>query len=123
MATLYIDAGTATGDLTRFIAGELSDAQLDEIEIDRQGLRSDKLATEPITIAATITLATTSVVMITRLIERWMEKNRQLEQMILVANGFDKSDAAGKALADLSKANAKVSVSYSLATTPKQTTK
>lgn len=120
MATLYLEAGSRTEDLLTFITTELDDDVLDQVEIDRQGLKSDRLATEPVTIAATLTLATTTVVIVGRIIERWLENDRQLEQLRLVATGFERSDEAGRALAALGKENAKVAVTYALPSAARQ---
>jgi hypothetical protein len=120
MPTLYLDAGSRTEDLLAFLTSELDDETLDAIEIERQGLKSDRLATEPVTIAATLTLATTAVVVVGRIIERWLENQRQLDQLRVVANGFDQSDVAGKTLAALGKANARVAVSYGMPSAPRQ---
>jgi hypothetical protein len=123
MPTLYLDAGSHTEDLLTFLTNELDDDLLDSIEIEREGLKSDRLATEPITIAATLTLATTTVIVVGRIIERWMEGQRQLQQLRVVANGFKQSDEAGKALAALGKENAKVAVSYGMPSVQKQKVK
>ena len=120
MPTLVLDAGRHTEDLLAFLTNELDNDTLDQIEIERQGLKSDKLATEPVTIAATLTLATTAVVVVGRIIERWLENQRQLDQLRVVATGFNQSDEAGKALAALGKENAKVAVTYGMPSTPRQ---
>lgn len=120
MPTLVLDAGHQTEDLLAFLTNELDNDTLDQIEIERQGLKSDKLATEPVTIAATLTLATTAVVVVGRIIERWLENQRQLEQLRVVATGFDRSDEAGKALAALGKENAKVAVTYGMPSAQRQ---
>lgn len=114
MPTLVLDAGRHTEDLLAFLTNELDDDTLDQIEIERQGLKADKLATEPVTIAATLTLATTAVVVVGRIIERWLENQRQLDQLRVVATGFNQSDEAGRALAALGKENAKVAVTYGM---------
>ena len=120
MPTLVLDAGRQTEDLLAFLTSELDNDTLDQIEIERQGLKSDKLATEPVTIAATLTLATTAVVVVGRIIERWLENQRQLDQLRVVATGFNQSDEAGKALAALGKENAKVAVTYGMPSAPRQ---
>jgi len=114
MPTIRIDAGDQTEDLLLFITSQLDDATLDEIDIQREGVKSDNLATEPFTAAATLALATTAIVSVSRIIERWLENRRQLEHLHIIANGFTKSDEAGRALSDVSKAHAKVSVAYGL---------
>jgi hypothetical protein len=120
MTKLELKAGDQTEELLRFITNELDDEVLDTIEIEREGLRSDKLATEPLTVAATLTLATTTVVIIGRLIERWLENKKQIDQLDIVAEGFKQSDEAGKALSVLAKMNAKVSIAYGILKPPRQ---
>ncbi len=118
MATLEIDAGRRTEDLLQFITAEVDDATLDAIGVERRPMKAGTLASEPFTAAATLTLATGLVVAVGRIIERWLEKQRQLEQLKLVAAGFEQSDEAGKALAKLSEKNAAVSIAYRLPATP-----
>jgi hypothetical protein len=112
MVKLHLDAGDQTEELLSFLTNELDDATLDTIEVERRAVKSEKLATEPFTAAATLTLATTTVVVIGRLIERWLENRRQIEHLHVVAEGFSQSDEAGKALSALSKESFKVSISY-----------
>ena len=114
MPTIHIDAGAQTEDLIQYITSELDDATLDQIEIHREVVKSGNLATEPLTAAALLTLATTTVVVVARIIERWLESQKQLEQLAIVAKGFKQSDQAGQALADVSKTFSKVSVAYGM---------
>jgi hypothetical protein len=116
MPSIRIDAGVHTEALLQFITSELDDATLDEIEIQRDGVKSDKLVTEPLTVAATLTLATTGVIVVARIIERWMENQKQNAQLRIVAEGFKQSDEAGKALAEVSKYYSKVSIAYGMPT-------
>jgi hypothetical protein len=116
MAILELSVGSRTEELLQFVTAELTDEQIDLIEIERSHDRSDKLATEPLTVAATLTLSTTLVIAIGRIIERWIEKQNQLEHMKIVAAGFQASDEAGKGLAKLSEKHASVSIQYRLPT-------
>ncbi|MGC3986594.1 MAG: hypothetical protein QM777_18720 [Pseudorhodoferax sp.] len=109
---LTIDAGAETEDLLQFVTRELDDATLDGIDIERVAVPSDKLATEPLTAAATLALATTAVITVARLIERWMEMHRQTAHLKIVAQGFAQSDEAGKALAKIAESHAKVALSF-----------
>ncbi len=121
MPNIRIDAGVQTETLLQFITNELDDATLDKIEIQREIVKSDNLATEPLTATATLALATTSLILVTRIIERWMENQKQNTQLMIVAEGFKQSDEAGKELAKLSKNYSKVSISYGMPTpTPKE---
>jgi hypothetical protein len=118
MATLEIDAGRRTEDLLQFITAELDDETLDAIGVERRPMKGGTLASEPFTASAMLTLAAAGVVAVGRIIERWLEKQRQLEQLKLVAEGFKQSDEAGKALAKLSEKHAAVSIAYRLASAP-----
>lgn len=114
MPTLHIDAGERTEELLQYVTAALDDATLDEVEVRRESVRPGNLATEPLTIAATLALGTTAVVAVARIVERWLENQRQLEHLRIVAQGFERSDAAGAALADLGKAHAVVSIRYGM---------
>jgi hypothetical protein len=120
MPTPNLDAGDDTESLLQLITNELDDKTLDEIEVHRDVAKPDNLATEPLTIAATLVLSTPLVIVVGRIIERWLENRNQLHHLAIVADGFNQSDAAGKALADVSKAHAKVSVAYKLLTRSKK---
>jgi hypothetical protein len=114
MKSIRIEGGPFTESLLQYITHELDDETLDKIEINRDVAKADNLATEPLTIAATLALTTTAIVVVARIIERWMEAQRQLVQLRIVAEGFDHSDEAGKVLAEVSKANSKVSIAYGM---------
>lgn len=118
MPKLTLDAGTSTEALIQHIIVSLTGDELDSIEIDRKQDESQKLATEPLTIAATITISTTLTIAVCRIIERWMEKQSQISHMTIVAEGYKISDAAGKGLASLAEQHAKVSVKFGLPTIP-----
>lgn len=116
MARLEIRVGRRTEDLLQFLTSDLSDAELDTVDIQREQEKSDKLATEPFTVAATLTLSTSLVIALGRVIERWIEKQNQLEHLEIVAEGFRISDEAGKGLTRLSEKHATVSIQYRLPT-------
>ena len=52
--TFEIQAGEATEDLLQFMLQQVDDATLDQIEIEREHPEASGLASEPITIAATL---------------------------------------------------------------------
>lgn len=118
MATLMLDAGADTEALLHFVTTELDDSTLDNIEVLRETVKSENLATEPFTAAATLILSTPIVVTVGRIIERWLENRSQLDHLKIVAEGFKESEEAGKTLAQLSKAHAGVSISYGLQSRP-----
>jgi hypothetical protein len=114
MATLRIEAGQRTEEVVGFVLNNLSDEALDEVDIVREKAADEGLVSEPITVAAVITLTATGVLAITRLIELYMEHNRQISTLQIVANGFSQSSEAGRSLAELAKAHAQVSVSFGI---------
>ena len=118
MATLEFEAGADTEDLLQFIMKELKDEEVDAIEVKREVAKADNLATEPLTIAVTLLTSAPLIIAVGRIIERWMENRNQVKHLHLVAEGFEISDKAGKALADLAKVHAKVSIEYRLPTGP-----
>jgi hypothetical protein len=99
-------------------ADPLGETQSDAIEVEREVAKADSLATEPLTIAVTLLTTAPLIVAVGRIIERWMENRNQLKHLNLVAEGFEISDKAGKVLADVAKAHAKVSIEYRLPTAP-----
>ncbi len=118
MATLVVNAGKDTESLLQMITNELDDASLDTIDVRRDVEKSQNLATEPLTLAATLVFSAPLMVAIGRIMERWLENKNQLQHLHIIAEGFSQSDAAGKALAEVSKAHARVSVEYKLPTAP-----
>jgi hypothetical protein len=120
MPKLLIEAGSVTGELVDFITNELDDEEIDSIVVDRKLAEPSDLANEPITLAVTLTtVGVTTIVVIARLIERWMETRRQTTMMKIVAEGFEKSDSAGKALAKIAERHSAISVAYRLPEVPK----
>lgn len=113
MSTIRIEAGDQTENLIQFVTKELDDATLDEIEINREVAKPSGLVSEPITIAVTVALGTAAIAAVTRLVERWLENNRQLKTLSIVADA--PSDEARKLLTGLAEKHAQVSVSYKLA--------
>lgn len=114
MAKILLDAGRDTEDLVSFITGEVSEDLLDEMSVERTGLKSEKLATEPLTVSATLTLSAAAIVTIGRIIEKWLEHRNQRAQLIIVAAGFSVSDEAGKALASVATKYADVAISFGM---------
>jgi hypothetical protein len=120
MPAVTLNAGKSTEDLLQFIMDELDDQALDAIEVKREVAKADSLATEPLTMAVTLLTSAPLIIAVGRIIERWMENRKEAEQLRIIAEGFEKSDKAGKALSEVSKAYAKVSVEYRLPSTPKK---
>ncbi len=115
MAILEISANEHTEEVIQYILDGLSDNEVDALQIDRQVQKPDGLASEPVTTAVLITLGTVAASAVLRLLERWLENQRQLEQLRLVADGFTQSDEAGKQLAALAAKNSTVAASYGIA--------
>jgi hypothetical protein len=115
MATLRFEAGDHTESIVGFVTSELDDSLLDTINVDREVASTSGLASEPITLAATITLTTTAIVAVLRIVERWLEMQRQLQTLEIVADGFAKSSEAGEHLTRLAEKHAEVTAKYPLA--------
>ncbi len=81
MATLRLDAADRTGNLIDYVTGQLDDETLDNIKVERQFAPVAGLASEPVTVAVTLTLGTTAVIAVARIIERWLENHRQEQAM------------------------------------------
>lgn len=115
-SSITLKYGDKTENLLQAILSELSDEVLSEVDIDREIADTSGLASEPITISVTITIAVSSVLIvnITRLIERWLENKRRKESETLLINAYNVSKAAGDALKELQIKHADVSISYAL---------
>lgn len=111
---LEITAGTLTDDLAAFVTTELPDSVLDAVEVDRVLDRPDGLASEPITIGLILTLGTAAVIQVGRILERWIEQRRQVEQLELVIRAHGVSSAAGDAIERVVTAHADVAKLYVL---------
>jgi hypothetical protein len=118
MAQLILSADTDTENLVGFITGELDNTVLDSLEVSRDLERAPDLAREPVTVAVTLTLSTVQVVVIARLIERWLAQRHELKVLKIVAEGFQQSSEAGKAMAEVAKKYSAVAVSYGLPRIP-----
>jgi hypothetical protein len=113
MTTLKIEAGDQTEDFIQCVTSGLDDATLDKIDINRELAKPSSLASEPITIGVTVTLGTAAIAAVTRLVERWLESQRQLKTLRIVVDA--PTDEAKKLLTGLAEKHAQVSLSYSLA--------
>jgi hypothetical protein len=107
---IAINAGEQTEDLLRFVTANLTDADLDAIEVDREFEEIEGLATEPVTIAAVITASGAIVATVATLIAKWIETRRQADHLELILRGYRESPQAGDALLQLSKVHAGVKV-------------
>jgi hypothetical protein len=117
-----LSANDSTEDLVSFLTSELSDAELDEIDVYRELKRRGDLASEPLTAAVLIGVSGKLILTVGRIIERWLENRRQKEQIELTMIAFKESRRAGEAVSDIVRSNAGVSVEYKLAppTTPER---
>ncbi len=111
MSTIRIEAGDQTEDLIQFVTKQLDDATLDEIEIKREVEWPSGLASEPITIAVTM-IGMTVIVEVTRLVERWLEKKRQIETLKIVASA--PTNEIAEQLTRLAEKHVQVSIKYEL---------
>ena len=106
---LLLSAGDdLTEDLVGYITKELSDEELDQIDVHRELDRRDDLASEPITIACLIGASSAVAVAVGRIVERWLETKRQEEQINLTMTAYKESPEAGKAVAGIVRTHAGV---------------
>ena len=113
-SSISLDYGTETESLLKFVLNEMDDASIDAIEVDRKLDKPKGLASEPITIAVTITASSVLIVHVTRLIERWLENRRQDKARKLLIEAFNVSNEAGQALKELEIKHTDVSIAYPL---------
>lgn len=112
---LTLAAGELSEDLISFVAAELDDEMLDGVDIHRVMERRDDLASEPITISIVLGLSTAAAVAaVGRIVERWIEKKRQLEHLKVIMEAYKVGPEAAQILAELARAHAEVSISYPL---------
>src|SRR5579863_2707723 len=95
---LRLEFGKDTEKLIQDVLKNLTVEQLDAIDLRREYDKSTDFAGEPLTIAAVVTISIGVTVAVTRLIERWMEKHRQIEQFRIIAEVYKDSTEAGAAL-------------------------
>lgn len=114
MADIRLEAGEFTEEVTQFLLENLDSATVDTISVSRDFEVTTGLASEPITSVVLISGSIAVVLGIIRLIERYLETQRQITTLTLVANGFSQSDEAGIQLAALAKKHAEVAISYDL---------
>jgi hypothetical protein len=107
---LCIVADKDTEPLINFIFRELSDEDADNVKLDRMVPESGGVARELLTTGAILTFSTTLAVQIFRLIERWMEQQRQAEARKLIYEAATQNPEALKILSDLEKLHSNVSV-------------
>ncbi len=112
MTRIRIEAGDATEAVAGFITAELSDAELDQVEVEREIAPTESLASEPVTVAVTFALSPLVAVAILRLLERWLENSRQERAIELVLDGFSLSSEAGRAAARLAQKHTEVSIRH-----------
>jgi hypothetical protein len=113
-SSINLDYGVETESLLKFVLDELDDTSIDAIEVDRKIDQPRGLASEPITLAVTITASSVLIVHVTRLIERWLETRRQEQAGILLIEAFKISNEAGQALKELGIKHTDVSIAYPL---------
>jgi hypothetical protein len=98
---LYLE-GPNTRDLVTFIARNLDDDLLDNIDIQEIN-RQDSVASEPFMVAAVLTLGTAGIYAVARLMEKWIENRRQEEARHDISTAWDKDPELGKELTRLEK--------------------
>jgi hypothetical protein len=96
---ILLSAGEYSEDLIEYITDQLDDEALDTMDVYRELERQDDLAAEPIT--AAVLIGVPSVIAVGRIIERWIEKRRQAENLKLVLKAYKISESAGKGAAEV----------------------
>lgn len=110
MERLRISAGEDTEAMLQFVLEDLSDEQLDELDIHRTPAPDYGMNNEPITISVVIGAATVAAV--TRLIGQWIETRRQIKQLEIVAQVPEDHPETRNALVKLAGDNAAVALRY-----------
>lgn len=110
MSQLEISAGEHTEDLWQFIQQELSDEQLDEIEIERVLNRESAVASEPITTTIILVIGPVLVTAIARSVEKWIDIRRERGQQEMLIKAYGLSAEAGQSMQKLMSLQAKVNV-------------
>ena len=98
--------------IVTYIMNNLPDETIDGIELERISPISGGVAREVITTAAVLTLVPTVTVAVVRLIERWMEINRQQKSTQFIYEASKANPAALKALAELERKHTETFVKY-----------
>jgi hypothetical protein len=109
---LSVYAGSDTDALVSFIFRQLPDAQVDQIGLDRIAGQGGGVARELITTAAVLSFSSALALPIFRLVERWMEQERQKRAMKLIYEAARETPQALEILAELEKKHTEVSVQY-----------
>jgi hypothetical protein len=109
---LTLSAGPETEALVNFIFKELSDQLVDQIDLKRVTPATGGVAREFITTGALLTLAPALALPVFRLIERWMETNRQREAVNVIYQASKQDKELMKTLAELEKRHSDLMIKY-----------
>jgi len=109
---LTIVADTETDNLVNFIFRELPDNVVDMIDLERLSPATTGVARELVTLAAVLTFSSTLSIAIFRLVERWMEQERQRVAAELIYKSGTDNPTVTKILSDLEKKHSDVLVRY-----------
>lgn len=96
--TLFLSAGNRTNELLKFVLSELSDDEVDAIEVQREVQRDAGLAREPVTTSAVLALASTMTIVVGRLIERWLQANAHETHLKIV---YRAAEGSGPEVAEI----------------------
>ena len=118
---LQIEAGDKTEELIRYIFNELDDENLDVTDVTKNVDTSGNIAFEPITISAILGTSTVVAILIARLIEKWMDSQKETANLELIyqAGNSGLSDAAINAIKEVASKYADVSISNGVISIPK----
>lgn len=104
-----------SSELVETITRELSDDELDAMDVERNLVQDNSMASEPTTVAFLIGASGTVAVVIGRIIERWLETKREQGNMQAIIEMFKISETGGLAMIELAKNHSNVAVSYKFA--------
>ncbi|WP_299636339.1 hypothetical protein [uncultured Ruegeria sp.] len=110
---IEVSAGTETDELISYIFNEMTDDEADAVDVERVSDHSGDIAFEPVSATAIFAVTSATAFLVLRLIEQWVEGRRQDKQIeaLVRASQTGVSDDVVKALTELSKKHADISVS------------
>ena len=112
MPKLTFSAGTDTEDLAEYLLADIDDAELDEIEVDRDYASTAGMANEPVTVAIALVVAPILAAKFGRLAEQWMEQRRQERELKLLIEVSKESPETAELLENLMERHADISVAF-----------
>lgn len=101
--SLELQAGEETEALIQYIFENLDDELLDKIDLKRNHSQKDGVASEALTSAAVLSLSASALAIIGRLVEKWLENERQFAHLKIILQAKKESDIDIAPIIDLAK--------------------